>query len=165
MPGNAGPRPATSGAHPWRRAPANESTASRGGRAWVTSASPVTSNIGTTMSNQLGESFEGRAQTLLERRGWRLVARNYRCRGGEIDLIMRDRAGVLVFVEVRARSRSDFGGAAESITRTKRRRLALAARHYLLRRPAARCRFDVVAFDGHPPVACWLPDAFRTDDF
>ncbi|MDN4576444.1 YraN family protein [Pandoraea cepalis] len=116
------------------------------------------------MSNQLGESFEGHAQTLLERRGWRLVARNYRCRGGEIDLIMRDCAGVLVFVEVRARARSDFGGAAESITRAKRRRLALAARHYLLRRPAGRCRFDVVTFDGRPPVVRWLPDAFRADD-
>ncbi|MFJ2995272.1 YraN family protein [Pandoraea sp. NPDC087047] len=116
------------------------------------------------MSNQLGVSYESRAQSLLERRGWRLVARNYQCRGGEIDLIMRDRAGVLVFVEVRARSRSDFGGAAQSITRAKRRRLTLAARHYLLRCPAARCRFDVVAFDGRPPVACWLPDAFRADD-
>ncbi|MCI3204966.1 MULTISPECIES: YraN family protein [Pandoraea] len=116
------------------------------------------------MSNQLGVSFENRAQTLLERRGWRLVARNYQCRGGEIDLIMRDRAGVLVFVEVRARARSDFGGAAQSITHAKRRRLMLAARHYLLRRPAARCRFDVVTFDGRPPVVNWLPDAFRADD-
>ncbi|AKM32734.2 YraN family protein [Pandoraea faecigallinarum] len=116
------------------------------------------------MSNQLGVSFESRAQSLLERRGWRLVARNYRCRGGEIDLIMRDRAGVLVFVEVRARARSDFGDAAQSITHGKRRRLVLAARHYLLRRPAARCRFDVVTFDGRPPVAGWLPDAFRADD-
>jgi putative endonuclease len=125
---------------------------------------PVTENLGTTMSNQLGVSFESRAQTLLERRGWRLVARNYQCCGGEIDLIMRDRTGVLVFVEVRARARSDFGGAAQSITRTKRRRLMLAARHYLLRRPAARCRFDVVTFDGRPPVVNWLPDAFRADD-
>ncbi|VVE54235.1 YraN family protein [Pandoraea iniqua] len=116
------------------------------------------------MSNQLGESFEARAQAMLERRGWRLVARNYRCRGGEIDLIMRDRAGVLVFVEVRARRRTDFGGAAASITAAKRRRLTLAARHYLLRRPAGRCRFDVVAFDGHPAVVSWLPDAFRADD-
>ncbi|VVE31601.1 YraN family protein [Pandoraea morbifera] len=116
------------------------------------------------MSNRRGESFEGRAQALLERRGWRLLVRNYHCRGGEIDLIMRDREGVLVFVEVRARSRSDFGGAAASITRTKRRRLALAARHYLLRRPAACCRFDVVTFDGCPPVVRWLPDAFRADD-
>ncbi len=127
-------------------------------------AGPGTVNIGTTMSNQLGVSFEGRAQALLERRGWRLVTRNYRCRGGEIDLIMRDRAEVLVFVEVRARTRSDFGGAADSITRAKRRRLMLAARHYLLRRPATRCRFDVVAFDGRPPVARWLPDAFRADE-
>jgi len=116
------------------------------------------------MSNQLGESFEARAQVMLERRGWRLVARNYRCRGGEIDLIMRDRAGVLVFVEVRARRRTDFGGAAASITAAKRRRLTLAARHYLLRRPGGRCRFDVVAFDGHPAVVSWLPDAFRADD-
>jgi len=127
-------------------------------------ALPVTENIGTTMSNQLGVSFEGRAQALLERRGWRLVARNYQCRGGEIDLIMRDQTGVLVFIEVRARARSDFGDAAQSITLAKRRRLILAARHYLLRRPAARCRFDVVTFDGRPPVVHWLPDAFRTDD-
>lgn len=112
------------------------------------------------MSSQLGETFETRAQALLERRGWRLVSRNYRCRGGEIDLIMRDRDGVLVFVEVRARRRADFGGALQSITAAKRRRLILAARHYLLRRPAGRCRFDVIAFEGWPPVVRWLPDAF-----
>ncbi|GAB3630358.1 YraN family protein [Pandoraea terrae] len=113
------------------------------------------------MSNLLGEAFETRARQYLERRGWRLITRNYRCRGGEIDLIMRDRGGVLVFVEVRARSHHRFGGACESITAAKRRRIVLAARHYLLRRPAGACRFDVVAFDGPDHTLSWVRNAFE----
>ena len=80
----------------------------------------------------------------LTARGLHLVARNYRCRGGEIDLVMRD-GGSLVFVEVRARAGSAFGGAAASITRGKQERVILAARHYLARhRIDAPCRFDAV---------------------
>ena len=94
-----------------------------------------------------------------------LVERNYRLargpnrRGGEVDLVMRDRDGTLVFVEVRQRSNSAHGGAAASVTATKRGRLVLAAQHYLQRFASPpRCRFDVVALDG--ATLTWLAGAF-----
>ena len=82
-------------------------------------------------------------------------------RGGEIDLIFRD-GKVLVFVEVRQRSRSDFGGAAASITASKRQRLILAAQHYLLKHPDYDCRFDCILIDGDRLE--WLRNAFSADD-
>jgi putative endonuclease len=94
-----------------------------------------------------GAAAEALAADYLEARGLVIVARNYRCRGGEIDLIARNR-DLLVFVEVRLRSGAAFGGAAASITAAKRRRIALAARHYLAaigREPP--CRFDAVLLD------------------
>lgn len=91
-----------------------------------------------------GAEAEQAAEAYLLRQGLKLVTRNFRCRGGEIDLIMREGA-TLVFIEVRARARSDFGGAAESITSTKQGRIILAARHYLARyKIDAPCRFDAV---------------------
>jgi putative endonuclease len=107
--------------------------------------------------------FETRALEYLLGRRMRLVARNVSCRGGEIDLVMRDRDGALVFVEVRARADGRFGGAAASIGWSKRRRIVRAAQMFLSkRRDASACRFDVVAFDGERLV--WLRDAFRADD-
>ena len=94
-----------------------------------------------------GASAEALAAEFLALRGLTIVARNYRCRGGEIDLIARDRE-TLVFVEVRLRSSAAFGGAAASITPTKRRRLERAAGQYLAalgREPP--CRFDAVLLD------------------
>jgi len=94
-----------------------------------------------------GAAAEAIAASFLAAHGLLIVQRNYRCRGGEIDLIARDGA-TLVFVEVRLRRNRDFGTAAESITAAKRRRLRLAARHYLARlgrEPA--CRFDAVLLD------------------
>ena len=80
--------------------------------------------------------------------GLRLVELNFRCKGGEIDLIMRDGA-TLVFVEVRQRADMEHGGAAASITPAKLRRLVRAAQVYLLRFPKTpACRIDVVAIDG-----------------
>jgi putative endonuclease len=91
----------------------------------------------------------------LERHGLTLVERNYRvargphARGGELDLILRERDGTLVFVEVRARADPRHGGAAASVGAAKRASLVLAARHFLLRFSAPPpCRFDVVAIDG-----------------
>ena len=86
------------------------------------------------------------------------------CRGGEIDLVMRDPDGALVFVEVRARARARYGGALASVGRQKRQRLVRAAQFYLATRTneALRCRFDVVAFEAGRLV--WLRDAFRADD-
>ncbi len=106
-----------------------------------------------------GAEAEQAAADYLARQGLKLVARNFRCRGGEIDLIMRDGA-TLVFVEVRARARADFGGAAESITATKQGRIILAARHYLAQHPIdAPCRFDAVLLQAGRLQ--WLQAAFE----
>lgn len=108
-----------------------------------------------------GREAEALAARHLEGCGLRLVERNFRVRGGEIDLICRD-GKVLVFVEVRQRSRSDFGGAGASITAGKRRRLVLAARHYLLGKPECDCRFDCVLIDNGQLE--WIRNAFAADD-
>ena len=112
-----------------------------------------------------GGAAEDRALEHLLHRGLTLVARNYRvARGpsaaaGEIDLILRERDGTLVFVEVRARRDDRHGGAAASVTSRKRQRIVFAARHYLARLPAPPpCRFDLVAIDGE--TLTWLPAAF-----
>ena len=112
-----------------------------------------------------GAQAEQRALDYLQAQGLRLVERNYRLargpsrHGGEVDLILRDRDGTLVFVEVRSRAGSAQGGAAASVTPAKQRRVLLAARHYLMRFAAPpRCRFDVVAIDGERLQ--WLPAAF-----
>jgi putative endonuclease len=95
-----------------------------------------------------GEQGEETALEHLLRHGLALVERNFRCQGGELDLIMRDGAH-LVFVEVRRRRSRAFGGAAASITPAKQRRMKIAAQVFLLRyRNLPPCRFDVVAIDG-----------------
>ena len=110
-----------------------------------------------------GDQAEERAGLYLQRAGLRVVTRNYRCRGGEIDLVCRD-GDTLVFVEVRMRSNPGFGSALDSVTPAKRRRLVLAATHYLSRRGwAGPCRFDVVGIDGGVRLN-WCRDAFRADD-
>ena len=107
-----------------------------------------------------GDNAEARAAVFLENRGLKIIARNYRCRFGEIDLVARSGA-MVVFVEVRARSSEAFGGAAGSITPAKRRRLLAAARHYLARQGEdCACRFDVVLFNGSPSRVEWITDAF-----
>jgi putative endonuclease len=99
--------------------------------------------------NAAGARAEDAAWAYLERQGLRLLRRNYRVRGGEIDIIARTPAGELVFVEVRSRSGAAHGGAAASVDARKRARLCLAARHYLMRCGSEPpCRFDVVAIDG-----------------
>ncbi len=95
-----------------------------------------------------GRSWEQAALLYLKRQGFTLVEENFRCKGGEIDLVMRD-GDTLVFVEVRQRADTEHGGAAASITPAKIRRLVRAAQFYLLRFPMPPpCRFDVVAIDG-----------------
>ena len=95
-----------------------------------------------------GQLWEQRALTYLSMRGLTLIEANYTCRGGEIDLIMRDR-DTLVFVEVRQRDGTGYGGAAASISPAKIRRLVRAAQTYLLRfTRLPPCRFDVLAVDG-----------------
>ncbi len=103
-------------------------------------------------TKEQGDAAEDQALSHLLRQGLRLVARNYRTPGrggGEIDLILRDRDGTLVFVEVRKRAGHRFGGAAASIGWQKQRRIVFAARHYLMRLPAMPpCRFDVISMEG-----------------
>ncbi len=95
-----------------------------------------------------GMASEQAAADYLRARGLQLLARNYRCRGGEIDLILRDGAGI-VFVEVRERASGNFGGALSSITAAKQARIRLAAQHYLVRHNIdAPCRFDAVLIQG-----------------
>jgi putative endonuclease len=104
----------------------------------------------------------------LRRHGLRLVERNYQvaggpsARAGEVDLILRDTDGTLVFVEVRTRRDAWHGGAAASVTPAKQRSLLLAARHYLLRFASPPpCRFDVVAIDGDSLL--WIRAAFDAE--
>lgn len=108
-----------------------------------------------------GEAAEQLAAAYLERQGLRVVERNYRCRLGEIDLIMRD-GSALVFVEVRLRSSGNFGGAAESITLRKQKKILQAARHYLAgQRSLPPCRFDAVLLGGLEDGAIeWIKNAF-----
>jgi putative endonuclease len=106
-----------------------------------------------------GRRAEDIAETYLTARGLVTLARNHRCRGGEIDLVMRDGA-TLVFVEVRARASAAYGGAAASITAAKRHRVVLAARHYLAAGGIdAPCRFDVVLLQSGRVE--WLRAAFE----
>lgn len=107
-----------------------------------------------------GAAAEELAAHHLAERGLRVIERNFRVRGGEIDLVCRDGATV-VFVEVRLRRRSDFGGAAASITAAKRAKVVMAARHWLARHGEAPCRFDCVLLDGEH--VDWLRDAFAAD--
>jgi putative endonuclease len=116
-------------------------------------------------TKSIGDEAERRARTWLEHQGLVLVARNNRvargprARAGEIDLVMRDRDGTLVFVEVRARSAADHGGAAATVGPTKRRRIVLAAQHFVARLAVLPpCRFDVVTIDGER--LDWIRGAF-----
>lgn len=119
-----------------------------------------------TAAQRLGDAGEDQALALLRAHDLRLVARKVRFKGGELDLVMRDGA-TLVFVEVRCRSRQDFGSALDSIDARKARRVVLAAKLYLQRHPAEAqrdCRFDVIALDGADTTPTWVRDAFRLDD-
>ena len=113
----------------------------------------------------MGDAGEAAALAHLLGQGLRLVERNYRvargphARGGEVDLILREPDGTLVFVEVRRRASTTHGGAAASVGFSKQRSLVLAAQHYLLRfGTPPPCRFDVVAIDGDRLQ--WLRAAF-----
>ncbi|MEH6516608.1 MAG: YraN family protein [Halioglobus sp.] len=118
------------------------------------------------MMKLLGDTFEERACAWLVSRGWLVVSRNFRCKVGELDIVALD-ADVLVFVEVRARTRGRFASAAGSIDSHKRRRLVQTSQFFLLKHPRwsnYACRFDVIAFD--PPQSSagtephWIRSAF-----
>lgn len=105
-----------------------------------------------------GAAAEVAAAGLLELRGLSIVARNYRTKGGEIDIVAVE-GHVVVFVEVRLRRSARFGGAGATIDVRKRARIIHAARHYLIDRPPCPCRFDAVLVDGNGLT--WIRDAFR----
>ncbi|MBW9411884.1 YraN family protein [Enterobacter hormaechei] len=113
---------------------------------------------------QTGDAWELKARRWLEGKGLRFVAANVRGRGGEIDLIMKD-GQTIVFVEVRYRQSSRFGGAAASVTLAKQQKLLQTAYLWLARHNGSfdtvDCRFDVVAFTGN--AIDWLKNAFGED--
>lgn len=120
-------------------------------------------------AREKGAAAERAAERWLNRQGLALVTRNFRCKTGEIDLIMRD-GEYLVFIEVRLRSRSDYGDAAASVTQAKQQRLIRAAQQFLLSESRWRhqpCRFDVLA--GQPLANAagfewlWLRAAFSAE--
>ena len=113
----------------------------------------------------IGDDAESLALAYLQRQGLVLVQRNYRlaggphARGAELDLILRESDGTLVFVEVRSRAGASHGGALASVGSTKQRRIVRAAQHYLMRlNTLPPCRFDVVAVDAG--AIEWLQGAF-----
>ncbi len=109
----------------------------------------------------IGEAMEQMARNYLESRGLKTLQRNYRCRVGEIDLIMQDQS-CLSFIEVRYRRSGGFGQAAETVDRRKQLRLIRAAQHYLQRHPTGLdCRFDVLAITGKQVQ--WLKNAFDAE--
>lgn len=117
------------------------------------------------MRLERGRLWESRAATYLEQYGLAILARGYRCRLGELDLVCRDERQ-LVIVEVRARSSGALCSAIDSIDAHKRRRIVQATRHLLMRHSewhAAPIRFDVVAFDAidtAEPQVQWIKNAF-----
>ncbi len=113
-------------------------------------------------SKEAGDAAEDQALAHLQTAGLRLIERNYRTPGrggGEVDLIMREPDGTVVFVEVRQRASARQGGAAASVGNAKQRRIVFAARHFLMRvATLPPCRFDVVALDAQGLT--WLKGAF-----
>jgi putative endonuclease len=116
-----------------------------------------------TVRQRIGSDAEDRAAACIEAAGLQIVARNWRCRAGELDIVAREAgaSGSLVFVEVRARASGAFGGARASVTPAKQLRLARAAELFRIvthndHRP---CRFDVIAIEGG--ALEWIRDAFQ----
>ncbi|NUZ04335.1 YraN family protein [Piscinibacter koreensis] len=121
--------------------------------------------MATRSTKEVGDAAEAAALAHLQAHGLALVRRNYRVArgpsapGGEVDLIVRDRDGTLVFVEVRARAAASHGGAAASVLPAKQRRVVYAARHFLTGlAKLPPCRFDVIAVEGERIT--WLRGAF-----
>ena len=116
-------------------------------------------------TKQTGDAAERIAESYLEAQGLKLLARNYRCRFGEIDLVMQER-DTLVFVEVRLRRNhkgNDFGGPAASITATKQARIIAAAQHYLSgMKHLPPCRFDAILMNAANANSVeWMQGAFE----
>jgi putative endonuclease len=116
------------------------------------------------MSQKIGFAVEAQVRAYLTKKGLHWLISNYRCRWGEIDLIMCDK-NYLVFVEVRARMSADFGNAMESITYQKRQRIIKTALHYITTNQLYAnypLRFDVVSIQGSDSQFQWILNAFES---
>ncbi len=114
-------------------------------------------------SEDSGAKAESAAAKYLQKKGLKFIEKNYRVKGGEIDLIMKQ-DDVLVFVEVKFRKKTEYGLPAESVTRTKQQRIILAAHQYIQSKfshSPPSCRFDVVAVRGIPFEFEWISGAFE----
>lgn len=111
---------------------------------------------------QKGDDAEQKALSFLQQQGLQLLCSNYRCKVGELDLVMKE-AEALIIVEVRYRQSEQFGGALASITRQKQARIIAAAQHYVIinRLSHLAIRFDVVAIAGNQHLN-WIKNAFQT---
>lgn len=111
--------------------------------------------------NKLGQLYEQLALAYLQQQGLQLLQQNYQCKAGEIDLVMRERDS-LVFVEVKYRASTAFGGAVAAVTRAKQQKLLRASRWYLQQHKATDqpCRVDVLTIEGQPPYQYnWIKNA------
>ena len=110
-----------------------------------------------------GNRAEKMALRFLKRQGLNLIERNYHCRFGEIDIVMRDKE-YLVFVEVRYRNSNEFGGAIASVDNKKQAKLRRSAEHYLIKykKTDEPCRFDILCVNGDLDKASfhWIDNAF-----
>jgi putative endonuclease len=120
-------------------------------------------------TQQIGHTAELNARAYLEARGLRFLENNYRCKKGEIDLIMQDKNEV-VFVEVRARKNYYFMSTADSVDYHKQKKIIATATHYLCHKKwfdKVNCRFDVIGISYAQTKADieWIKDAFHADNF
>ena len=123
--------------------------------------------MNTTKQRKIGDEAEALARRLLENKGLRLLEASYTCFHGEIDLIMQDKEDI-VFVEVRYRTKKDYGDGLESVDRHKMRKLVWTAKHYLLAEGLlykVNSRFDIIAVHpaGRGPELEWIVNAFTVD--
>lgn len=114
-------------------------------------------------SQKVGQQKEQQAAAWLQKNAINVIAQNFRCKGGEIDLIGLDADHTLIFFEVKYRRNSSFGSASEFVTPQKQQRLVHCAQTYLQKHPkyqAYSMRFDVLSFEASQTQPEWLKDAF-----
>jgi len=113
--------------------------------------------------SSVGHQKEQQAKSWLTEQGVNIIAENFRCKGGEIDLIGLDSTGLLTFFEVKYRKQTAFGHPAETVTSQKQQRIILCAQNYLLKHPNYQefsMRFDVITFTANDQTPEWIQNAF-----